>query len=206
MTRQRNEKSEWADIREQNSVLWSTVSPKPKNFRKEVILSAWNDIKRHSASLYCYCCQYGNRRAGQLASFHKLRRGHFGARSRLTSVPCWPAGICVRLWFARKTLSISPSLFVLCSRSGLLCQEQTQSSYKASGKSLKPDLITSWSTAVVSDRVLDEIFPSSALTGPVKHWHSGKRMMKCRFVNTKIPWLYTSPVQMSHKYLSKFPM
>lgn len=73
-------------------------------------------------------------------------------------------------------------------------------------KSLKPDLITSWSTAVVSDRVLDEIFPSSALTGPVKHWHSGKRMMKCRFVNTKIPWLYTSPVQMSHKYLSKFPM
>lgn len=57
-----------------------------------------------------------------------------------------------------------------CSRSGLLCQWQTQPSYKTSGKSLKPDLITSWSTAVVSDRVPDEIFPSSALTGPVKHW------------------------------------
>lgn len=26
--------------------------------------------------------------------------GHFGARRRLTSVPCWPAGICVRLWLA----------------------------------------------------------------------------------------------------------
>lgn len=34
-------------------------------------------------------------------------------------------------------------------------------------------------------------FPSSALTGPVKHWHCGKRMMKFSFVNTKllVPWL-----------------
>lgn len=54
----------WAELWNR-SVLWSTVSLKPSNLRKEVILSAWNDIKRHSASVYCYCCQYGNRGAGQ---------------------------------------------------------------------------------------------------------------------------------------------
>lgn len=52
------------DIREQNSkiipVFWST-----KTQELQVSLSAWNDIKRHSASVYCWCCQYGDWEAGQ---------------------------------------------------------------------------------------------------------------------------------------------
>lgn len=66
--------------------------------------------------------------------------------------PRCPAGICVRLCLARKPISISPSLFALfCGRPGLLCQFQTESFHKASGKSLKPNLITSWPTALTSD-------------------------------------------------------
>lgn len=128
-----------------------------QNFRKEVILSAWNDIKWHSASLYCYCCQYGNRGAGQLASFHNWD-GSFRSPQSLdlcSLLACWDLR---QIMACISPLCLCCSASDACSRSGLLWW-QTQPSYKASGKSLKPDLITSWSTAVVSDRVPDEIFP-----------------------------------------------
>ncbi len=120
----------------------------------------------------------------------------FITRSRLTSVPCWPAGICVRLWLSFL------SLCLCCSAAAQVCSVDGKPSPLI--KPLVRVLRLIWLHHDRQQSCRTEY--RMRCSSPVKHWHGGKRMMKCRLVNTKIPWLNTSPVQMLHRYLSKFPM
>lgn len=112
-----------------------------------------------------------------LNGFHKPRRGH----CRPTAAwPLFHAGICRRLWLARKLALSSLTFHVRMHAADQVCFVRG----KASNKSFRSNLITSWTTAVVSDKFLEEIFPPSALTLPVNHWRTEKRWWNVRFANT----------------------
>lgn len=108
----------WLDLREQNSeiiLLAETLSTSEKSFYQREMTSSDARLRFIVIAVNIETVARGAGRWEEaLNSFHKPRRGHCSAHSGLTSVPRWPAGICRRLWLARKLASSSLTFDVRC--------------------------------------------------------------------------------------------